>query len=572
MKSLRALGALAVAAGFALLPATPASAHAELLGTTPPAGAQLDRPPAQVTLRFSEPVKPVPGGIQLLDSAGRPVGTAEASSLAAQVTLPVPADLADGAYLVTWRVVSVDSHPIGGSFGFSVGASGAVPPPSSSVTRSDSSVGAAYWLFRWLGYAALALLLGGVAFLLICWPAGWPSPRARRLVRIGWLGSVVAGIAVLLLHGPYVSGDSLGALLDPGLLRTTVDTGYGQLVLARLALLVLAAALPRRAAAGVVFALPPTWAWSGHARAGSGSVLAAAADTAHLLAMAAWLGGLAMLFYCVLPVTRGLPVREAAGVLPRFSRLAMAAIAILVVTGVFQAWRELRDVDLSEGSNYTRVLVFKVAAFGLLLCLGAGSRALVQYRYVRPAVVASGSPRVSPLASRQANRARNARRSRHAEQQRDRAALALLRKSVRLELAIAAVVIGLTAVLVSTSPSGHAHSDEPGYRGPFTAVLSLRAGGDVQVWVSPARPGPNDVVLNVRDDSGINRDVPEVRARFSNPALGAEPMAVPLTRTAVGRFSAQAVTLPSTGTWRLQISVRTSEVDEESVVAQVTVA
>jgi nitrogen fixation protein FixH len=80
------------------------------------------------------------------------------------------------------------------------------------------------------------------------------------------------------------------------------------------------------------------------------------------------------------------------------------------------------------------------------------------------------------------------------------------------------------------------------------------------------------VIVNVRDTSGVNRDVPEVRARLSNPTLAPEPMTVPLTRTAKGRFSAGTVMLPARGIWRLQISVRTSEVDEEQVATQVTVS
>lgn len=568
----RVLGLLVVTACLVLVPATAASAHAELLGTTPPSGAHLDRPPAEVTLRFSEPVKPVPDAVRLLAASGRSVGNGPARAVSSVVSLPVPADLPDGIYVVSWRVVSADSHPVAGSFSFSVGAAPpATSPPATSVTPSDGSVATAYWFFRGLGYAALALLTGGLVFILLCWRTGWSSARARRLVEIGWLGSVVAAVAVLLLQGPYVSGGSLGSLFDPGLLRATVDTAYGQLVLVRLGLLALAAgSLLWRPAAVAALALPLTWAGAGHARAGSDLVAAFVADTAHLLAMAAWLGGLTMLFYCVLPARRGVPAREAAAVLPRFSRLAMAAIGVLIATGLFQAWRELRDTDLADGSSYTRLLVFKVAAFGLLLCLGAGSRALVQYRYVRPAAVVSGAARVSPLGSR-LTRARAARKQRHAEQQRELAALGLLRKSVRLELAISAAVLGLTAALVSTSPAGHKHP-ESGYQGPFTTVLSLPGGGDVQVWVDPARPGRNDVVVNVRDADGTNRDVPEVRARLSNPALAAEPMTVPLTRTAKGRFAAETVALPSTGTWRLQIWVRTSEVDEVPVVTQVTIS
>jgi copper transport protein len=630
----RVVAALTVALGWILVAAPAAQAHATLIATTPPAGAQLAHPPAEVTLHFSEQITLVPAGIRLLDSAGHRAAQDEAHIVPAhhdQVSLPVPTALPDGTYVVAWRVVSLDSHPIGGSFVFTIGtATGPAATPSAPAAGQDGAVSVLYWLFRGLGYAALALLVGGVAAPMICWPAGLTDPRARRLVRAGWLAGLLSAGASVLLQGVYVAGRPLTSLADPTLLRTTVDTNFGRLLLARIALLALAAPLLHRiqrpaveagagrtgaltvgptrrgtaksgAAAGalaagtgaaeagrgpvrfhgtligpvglplplglglVAVALTATWAGSGHSRAGTGLPLAIAADTAHLLAMSVWLGGLAVLFICVLPVRRGLRLHDVATMLPRFSRLAFAAVAVLMVTGAYQAWRELRGTDLSTGSGYTRILVFKLASFGLLLCLGAASRALVQYRYVRPITTpATAARRTVP----------SARRHQGAERRRELATLALLRRSVRLELAIAAAILGLTAALVSTSP-GHEHpgsTQDGGYQGPFSAQLPLPDGGDVQLWMDPARPGRNELVVNVRDKSGTNRDVPEVRAQFSNATFAADPMPVPLTRTRPGQFVATAVTLPATGSWRLELRVRTSEVDSELVTAAVTLS
>ncbi len=328
--------------GGLAVPARPAYAHAELVATTPANGARLDTPPAAVTLVFSERVNLVRDGVRLLDGTGAVRSTEPARidpTGPARVLLPVPAGLGPGSYTVAWRVVSADSHPIFGAFVFGVGD---VPigqlPSVAARTDADAPLSAVFWLFRWLGYAALALLSGGAIFLLLCWPAGWSRPRARRLLAIGWAGSLTCSVAVLLLQGPYAAGGSLARTADPDLLLATLGTDYGGYLLARLALLLVAGALllrlarragkpttaglagpaaepataprllplagvPGRFAVGLPLvvlgiALPATWVGTGHANA-EPSAWAAAADTAHLAAMATWIGGLAFLAGCV---------------------------------------------------------------------------------------------------------------------------------------------------------------------------------------------------------------------------------------------------------------------------------
>ena len=120
------VGALAVL--FALLFASPAAAHADLRNITPANGAQLDRPPTAVQLTFTESVNLVDGGIRLVDGVGATVPTSDPTVEGHTVNWPMPADLPEGAYVVTWRVVSSDGHPISGASCFGVGTAAATVP------------------------------------------------------------------------------------------------------------------------------------------------------------------------------------------------------------------------------------------------------------------------------------------------------------------------------------------------------------------------------------------------------------------------------------------------------------
>ena len=119
---------------LAVFLATPAQAHAALLSTDPGEGDILDSSPAALTLTFNEPVSPRADSTSLLDAAGTPVEIEVAAS-GNDVTL-TPADvLDDGTYIVSWRVISADSHPIAGGFTFSVGE------PSDTVIDLSDTLG-----------------------------------------------------------------------------------------------------------------------------------------------------------------------------------------------------------------------------------------------------------------------------------------------------------------------------------------------------------------------------------------------------------------------------------------------
>jgi copper transport protein len=301
------------------------------------------------------------------------------------------------------------------------------------------------------------------------------------------------------------------------------------------------------AGAGLGVALAGTWSGTGHpAAAGSWAWAALSLDVAHLAAVAVWLGGLAILVAVTLGRRGHIGEDDAAVAVTRYSRAAAISVVVLGGTGLLQAARELLASGM--GGTYFSLLVFKIGAFGLLIWLAALSRSAVRRQLSAPA-----------------SRKGAARRA-----QRDM--LGTLRLSVRWEVAIALVVLGLTAALVATPPGGHDHGPgtaEAAPAGPFLSALSLPGSGDVQVWVDPARTGANQIVLNVRDGQGVNKDVPEVAAQLRLPANNLGPLPVTLARTGPGQFVANGVVVPVAGTWQLSLRVRSTDFDETTVDTQI---
>jgi copper transport protein len=578
VRQLVGLAAAAILAGGIVAAAgTPAYAHANLVATSPPNGAELDRPPAEIRLRFSERVTVAADAVTLRGSGGAAVATGPAALAPddpSTIVLPVPADLPGGSYIVSFRAVSADSHPVVGAIAFGVGTP-AVPVDEADLAAGDPAVSAVFAVARWSSYAGLALLAGGLAVFVLCWPGGWASPRARRLVTVGWVASLAGGVAVLLLQGPYSAVRPLADVADPALLSATLDADFGRYVLVRLVIVVAAAALvflPRRAPArwqgagalAVGLALPATWVGTGHANT-SDNPLDTVAEVTHLVAMSTWFGGLALLVVCVLPRSSVLPAGEVAPMLRRFSLLATGAVATLVVTGTYVAWRRVGTFEALLGTPYGRLLAFKLAALGVLLWLGAMSRSVVQRRY--------GVPLPDPDDVEAASRSK--RRAVRDSQEQDRSARAQLRQSVRLEAGVAVAILAVASVLVATPPGVVVSAAEALETAPAVPVLDeapIGEEGFVQVLVDPAWVGENRVVVEVVHLDLEPWDVPEVRASLVLPAGDLGPLPVELARTAEGVYeTAAGALIPIAGDWRLMVTVRTSEIDSTTVQIDVPV-
>lgn len=357
---------------------------------------------------------------------------------------------------------------------------GAMPPadaPGHAEGESGPVTSAAFAVARGLGYLAMALAVGGIVFLLVVWlpavrhAAGagteWRrlserfARRARGIVLAAVLLGVVSTALAIVLEAATAAGVSFWAALDPDVLELVSETRVVQAWSARLVVWLVLAALvlqimrpgrmpvlrraalgadgtalssvPSRAQALVLFtaigALAMTAPLAGHAASHAPRGLLAGADTVHVLCMCTWLGGLVMLVLAIPLAARALLPQDATPLLAtavgRFSRVAMIAVTLLLLSGIINSIVLVASFDALVETAYGRLVLAKIALFGALISLGAFNqrRMLPQLR----AAAARGDPP-------------------------DRAAT-VLRRSVALEVGFAVLVLGVTSVLVATQPA-----------------------------------------------------------------------------------------------------------------------
>ncbi len=543
---LAALAALVVVVVL-VLAANPASAHAVLEGSNPEADSVLTTAPSEVDLTFNEPITLVPDSVRVFGPDGSQVdngvighhhGDAATASVELRPRLP------DGSYLVSYRVVSADSHPISGAYTFAVGHATGTPTVATPQSGSDA-VDIGLGVARWLGYAGSALGLGGFAFLVWCWPSGWASRRARGLVAGGVVTLVVGTLLALVLKGPYDEGTGLGSVTDGSLLRQVLATTYGEALDARLLLLAALVLLltyrdhiPARilaaAPAVLLVGVGVTFALCGHAAAGGHRPLAVASDTVHVASMSIWMGGLLMLLGAVLVTAER---EDATPPVLRFSTLATGAVTMLIATGTYQSLREVRSWDVLFHTHYGHVLVVKLAIVGVAFLAAAGSRTWV-WQTVNPVVpvhAATAAPTEPALDGRPR--------------------LARLRLSVALETVLLIGVLVVTAMLVTSDPARPATPAGP-------VVTTLTVGPD-RVRVSAVPDGAHRVELHlaVTDAAGKPTEPKEIDASLTLTAEKIGPLPVALEKMGPGRRMGH-VAVPVPGTWQLAVTVRTSAIDE----------
>ena len=536
---------LVALAGLWLLATGPAAAaHGSLQSSEPAGGSSLDRAPAAVTLRFSERPDPNLSTVRVLDSGGRVVAGGPARPVAGQpLELRVPtAGLAAGGYTVSWRIVSaVDGHRTDGVFGFGVGPAGASGPPVSQAVagaRTGPAPGPVAVAGRWAWYWGLTLLVGAAATGLLVFGGRLPG-RPGPLLGLA-LAAAAGGLAAMTMTAKTDAGVAVGDLLG----STT-----GRWLLWRAAMLAWAGAatwwlLARRRAGGRPSAPPATrgpllalglaggagmlvHALAGHA-AGPSSLrpLNLLAQWAHLAAVGVWIGGLVWLLVA-------LGARGGAGstreVVLRFSKLAGASLAVVVVTGVARSADELGGWRRLADSGFGRALDLKLVLFAGLVALGAGNR----YRLV-PLFEAGRDD--APVAAR-------------------------LGRSVAGELGLAAAVLAAAALLSQLAPGVPTGAARPG---PAATPVLEASGADwattvrVTLTVTPGAAGPNRFTATVADfDTGTVLPADRVELTgtpLSRPDLGTARLE--LARAPDGRWLGQGRLLSLAGRWDLTTTIQ----------------
>ncbi len=545
----RCLLALGAAVTVLLAVASPASAHATMEQATPLPGSQLAAGPAEVNLRFSETVGFNQRSIVVMDAAGGRVDAGDLHSVdpsGHSISVRLRSGLAKGSYTVVWRVVSADSHPVAGTFSFGVEV-----PAGATLTdaATDPVVPVLHGVGRGVALTSVVVLVGGLGFVVLLWPAGLRSSGVRRLLQGSWWAGVVATGWLLAWQGPYGAGLGVADVTQWSLLSETTASTYGKLLLLRLVVLASVGVLLRRLVAGesprelrwqlagLAVVAVASFSAAEHSGTGGYQPWAVIGDGLHLAAASLWLGGLAVLLVALAPSTGAGGLVAA---LPRWSRLAATCVVVLVVTGTLQAWREIGSWGALTDTEYGKLVATKTVFLAGLLLLGATSNVLVRRIEQAP------SPPPGTATSR------------------------LLRQRVGAEAVLGVAVIVATAVLVNAVPGKEAYSP------PFSVTLTGRdtqgESATLLLEVTSTKQGLTDVHLYSYTPQGQVLTFGTATATMSEPSKGLGPVKLQFTTIVPGHAVAQQVVLPAPGNWQLNLQVVAADgVTDYSATTRLTV-
>ncbi len=669
-------GVMIIAVGL-LAFAAPAFAHAQLLGTSPASGVVLASPPGQVVLTFGEPVEAAPDAIEVFGANGHqvrtgPVGHPGGRGEQVGVTLP---SATKGTYVVSWRVISADTHPVQGAFTFSVGAPSAGAGVGSleqhllASRHPSRTLGVLTGALRTVILLAVIVAVGG-ASLLVAWPMGVRVRTVRNSIVAAASVAAVATVAAVLAQGPYDAGRALGDafqsnVLSP-VLHSSFGTGAGLRIAGALVMLVGIGAVGRsgrdaepthgsgEAAIGAGLApgagpppgegsdaktgvgVPagarpgdrtgrsglagvPAWllatlvgaaalvvslSLSGHAVTGRWEPLGFIADLVHVSAAAVWVGGLLVLATVLLRTRPGIEPDELEGVVRRFSATAVVAVAAIVGSGVFQAWRQVGSWNQLTETDYGTVLLLKVTLMVAAVEAGWFSRRWVNSRF-QP-VGATGpeaGETVSEVAVAEGARTTAAGPGRGPGPGPGPAALAVrpgpdpgaaaaagdhpgarglprpaladpagavrsggrgptasrFRRWLAFEAAIGIGIVALTGVLVDTVPpqGERVAATARAYTGRTLVARDYL----LSVAVYPLVPGTVHVAIQLTNRATVPVDAFQVTAQMRLPARNIGPLAVTLQRQATGSWVGETE-LPLPGRWQLMVAVLTDPITQ----------
>jgi copper transport protein len=546
----------------ALVLALPASAwaHAALLHAAPEAGTILDASPQSVTLTYSEAVEPRFAIVSVTDAAGHDETTARpARSPSDPDALVVPLrHLERGWYLVYWRVISADGHPVRGAFTFAAGPNQGPAPQFRVPSLNESATGTGLLICRWVTFLSLMCSVGLIGFRLFV-----ARPLLRRVpdTSLRPVGVALAvSLAVALVAVPvYVdvatAQFALRSPFDVGnvvpLMRSSAF-GRGFLDLELVLLLVAvgsAAALltdrPRReirsvaallaligtgCAAGAALLVPGL---AGHAAQFAPRGVSIAVDGLHLLAGSLWIGGLVGL--TVLAATAGARrVQAVTYVVPRFSNVAFASVTLLIASGVVASIIRLPTLSSLWDTGYGQALLVKIGVLIAAMCLGA-----MNLLVTRPRLVAA---RGNPAAGRETT--------------------TLLRRLVGGEVALVVVAIFVAGVLSSLPPPPQALASVThvsAHVGPGAVSRTFTHGPyRVTVRIAPNKAAQPNAVSVALTRGGVPVKGADVVTTFTMLDMEMGQQAYHLGRQAGGAtYGRKSVpSLVMVGHWGVNVSIR----------------
>lgn len=510
-------GLLCVVAVLAWVPR--AYAHAALIDSTPKAGSVLAGALPEARLMFNEPVSPLV--LKVIQPDGSTLALSQARTAGNGLQMALPTLSQQGAYVLSWRVVSADGHPIGGSVVFSVGTAGKDALANQSEA-SNPLRALLLWLGRLAWYVGLFAGVGLAGFHALS--GGWLNGRhacyglltlatAATVLNVGLLGVDALDVA-------------LSAMLDPGVWRIAATTSYGMSAALTLAALLCAARVwhagsvraKRLLAMSSLLMLGGALAASGHASSALPRWLARPAVWWHVVAATLWIGAL-------LPLDRALGTTPNLAVLRRFSRWVPGILVALVASGAVLIYLQFDALPSLWRTGYGQVLMAKLALLMILLALGAYNR-----YGLTDAVLRADT---------------NARRS--------------MRRVIRVECALAFALFAVVALWRFTPPPRTLDMRPPAAAEAVAAHIHGEQAMVDLILVPDTDRHTAQLTLYLSKPDLSPIEAQEVDVAFSNASIGIEPIAFAAMQSEDGAWRVDQVNLPVQPRWDVRIDILISD-------------
>ena len=552
---LRTVVALVVTGVVLLVAAQAASAHAELVSTTPQDGATLEEPPAEVALTFNEPVQILDDSLRLFPGDGSAV-VLDAHVSSREVIAPFPAELGDGSYALSYRVVSADGHPISGAITFMIGEDAGPSAAPALHTATPPATQLAVRVLTAVHYLTLFAMAGLVFFERAVLRGARPlDDRAVRLLRWSGVGAVVASALLIPASALNVTGSPLRAVFTPsawwaGVLWAPVVTA-GLVLLGVVLTLVLRTRSPEGAPGPLIRTMAPLLALLapvliGHTQLVEPRTIIVLADIGHLVAGSFWTGGVLGLLFLLAGERRAVRLgtgepERAAGVVERFSRWAVWSVLVLALSGTLMALMILDSVDALLVTAYGRTLLVKLGIVGLIVAIAGYNRLRLLPR----------------LSARPTARVR----------------WRFLTLTLASEATLLVVVLIITGFLTNLRPGSEHEGDHAPVSAAAADPVDISAEAQelgVEGVLEPASTGDNRITFVLRyEDELVTPDEVALRVTLPDRDLGPFDI-VPDLDPESGEYTAE-LSLPVSGQWQVQASARVSTFAEPVVTFPVTI-
>ncbi len=552
--------------------AWPASAwaHAALLKTTPQASGTVNGSPARVTLSYDEAVEPRFAIISVTNAAGDQeiAGSPRALPTDSKTLAVALHHLDPGWYLVYWRVISADGHPVRGAFTFAVGPNPGPAPQFAVPSLAETAATPPLVVTRWLAFLAVMLAVGLFAFrALIARPAALIAPTAVRAVT---RALAVAAVLALITVPAYVLVATAEFALRPvtdvsGLIplmrssalgRAYLDLEIVTALLGAAALIAVRLDRPDRGRRSVAELLAVTGAilcgaaalavpgLAGHAAqtppVGASLVL----DWTHMAAASTWLGGLVGLSILGWRTPADDRMAVLGRVVPRFSRTALTSVLVIIASGVGASIIHLPTLASLWQTSYGQAILVKVGLLCLALVLGGLN-------------FARSTPRLAAALAR-----RDVRLS--------ATAASLLRRLIAGEVVIGAGIVLAAMLLTSLAPPAKALAEvgQASARVGPGAVHELVRHGPYRlaIAITPNRAAQPSTFRVTLSQNGAPVRGATVIAHFAMLDMEMGQQAYTLPERAPGVYSRSMPALVMVGHWGLRFDVEPHDSPQFTVI------